>query len=780
MYLAHQRFTLHDSRAKLRLKRENGLKIWFARIGFSLMAFVLVAFAGLASWEPFFADEARAPDTGRNYQAEIVRSEFGVPHIYGKTDADVAYGVAIAHAEDDFFTLQDVAAMARGRYGAIAGEEGAQVDFMYHLLGSRKTAAEEYPKLPADTRALFEAYASGLNDYAADHPDQIKLDRLFPLNGEDIAAGFSLRQPFFFGLANVVGPLVAGGPLNPEHGPAIPGTSGADFTPGDAEPIMSAETGAPVASTHSLPIPMGQDASYAGSNAFAVAPSRSAPDGNGPTVLVSNSHQPWRGGVAWYELVVESEEGWHFAGANFPGSPFPFLGHNRHLGWTNTVNTPDMIDVYKLEIEQSATSDGSGTRYQLDGKWLELEEETVTLAVKVGPVVLPIRQTVYRSVHGPVIKNDDGYFAVRYGGIGNLGQLDAYYRLNKATTFDEWQSVLARMDIPSTNFIYADEAGNIANVYNAAIPDRMAEIDGKPINWRTILPGNDSNLIWSGPVDHERLPRYINPSSGWLFEANNNPFMEAGPADDLSPEDFSPVMGIETKNTNRGSRGWKLLNEATILDRATLEAIKYDTGYDRTGYVARMLDEVAQINPRAPEMKKAQQLLAEWDMNSDGIGPADSLALLMIRPFMGADYSNEPWPDVTEELERSVDHLMTHFGRIDPPMGKLLRLRQGKVDLPLDGGSDTLRASTLWDVHDDGRLSVRHGDSFIQWVEWEKGKPVSSKSIQPFGAAPTRPDSKHYTDQSELFVRHTLKPTHFWRVDVDANAVRRKTVTNRR
>ena len=113
-------------------------------------------------------------------------------------------------------------------------------------------------------------------------------------------------------------------------------------------------------------------------------------------------------------------------------------------------------------------------------------------------------------------------------------------------------------------------------------------------------------------------------------------------------------------------------------------------------------------------------------------------------------------------------------------MGEVLRLRQGDVDLPLDGGSDTLRASTTWDVDEDGRLSVRHGDSFIQWVEWLPGERVSSRSIQPFGAATTRPASPHYTDQAMLFVQHRLKPVHFWRDDVVAHAASRKTVTNRR
>lgn len=174
---------------------------WLARTGWLVLILVLAALIALMIWEPLAAERGTAPTVQRIYTAEIIRDEFGVPHIYGKTDADVAYGVAIAHSQDDFSTLQDVAAMTRGRYGAIAGEEGAQVDYAYHLLDARGTAERQFGKLPADTRALFEAYASGLNDYAADHPGEIKLARLFPMNGEDVAAGFALRQPFFSGWA---------------------------------------------------------------------------------------------------------------------------------------------------------------------------------------------------------------------------------------------------------------------------------------------------------------------------------------------------------------------------------------------------------------------------------------------------------------------------------------------------------------------------------------------------------------------------------------------------
>ncbi len=728
---------------------------WFARAGWVMLALLITGFIALASWEPFYAEESAAPPP-RQYRAEIIRDEFGVPHVYGRTDADVAFGVAIAHAEDDFFTLQDVMAMTRGRYGAITGEKGARVDYAYHLLDARGTADRHYDTLPADTRALLEAYASGLNQYAKEHAEELKLTNLFPVNGRDIAAGFALRQPFFFGLDSIIAPLVEGGELRREYGPDIPGFP--------RPPELRLKGNQRETANYS---PLGEDAALAGSNAFAIAPAKSG----GPTILVSNTHQPWKGPVAWYELVVESGEGWHFAGATFPGAPFPLLGHNENLGWTNTVNRPDLTDIYQLELNNA------GTHYRLDGKWRALERRTIILPVKLGPITLPIRRTIYRSAHGPVIVNDKGAFAIRYAGIDRLDQLDAYYRLNKTRNLAEWQAQLARMAVPSTNFIYADRTGNIAYTYNAALPDRAPGH-----NWRGILPGNISALIWAGPVAYDKLPQYVNPASGWLYNSNNTPFTAAGPGSDLNPQDYTPELGVELKQTNRSRQAWTLLSIASRVDRAALERIKYDTAYDRAGYIADLWNMLETMDLSGEtELDAARDLLLEWDFNADGYGRADALALLMIKPFMTAEYGNHvDLPDPRQELARSVAHLKSHFGRIDPPATALLRLRQGPgrhaVDLPMDGGSDTLRAATDWNVDEDGRLSVKHADSFIQWVEWAAGKPVSSRSIMPYGAATTRPGNRHYTDQAQLFVAHKLKPVHFWRKDVMANAKQRYAV----
>jgi acyl-homoserine-lactone acylase len=708
------------------------MRKWLARIGWTLLVVLLAGFIALATWEPFAARRGEAPPEAQ-YRAELIRDEWGVPHIRGERDVDVAFGIAWAHSEDDFSTLQDVLAMTRGRYGAIAGQDGASVDFAYHLLDARGTAEREYGKLPADVRALVEAYAAGLNRYADEHPRELKLARLFPVDGVDIAAGFALRQPFFFQLDRVIGPLVAGERLPPEQGAAL--------------------------------TPLGQGAEDLGSNAFAIAPTRS---GDGTTRLVSNTHQPWRGPVAWYELVVESGEGWHFAGATFPGAPFPLLGHNEHLGWTNTVNRPDITDVYRLTLDES------GKNYRLDGKWKPLEREDIVLPVKVGPVVLPIRRTIWRSEHGPVIKNARGAFAIRYGGMGRVDQIAQYFRLNKARNYDEWRAAMAQQAIPSTNFIYADEAGNIAFHYNAAIPERP-----RGYNWRGILPGDRSDPIWHRLVPFDAIPHYFNPASGWLYNSNNTPFSAAGPGSDLDPAAFAPEMGVELGMTNRAWRAENLFAQAPVITRAVLERIKYDTGWERKGYVATMLDRIARLDLRGdPQLQEAQRLLGTWDLNSDGKGRADALANLVLKEATRSNFNALDLPDAKEQLAFAADLLMTHFDRLDPPLSAVQRLRQGRTDLPYDGGSDTLRAATNWTVEPDGRISLIHGDSFILFVEWPRGGKVRSQSIVPFGSAVTRPDSPHHTDQSPLFVQKKLKPVRFERADVLKSAVRRYTVTN--
>ncbi|MCU0728939.1 MAG: penicillin acylase family protein, partial [Sphingopyxis sp.] len=315
--------------------------------------------------------------------------------------------------------------------------------------------------------------------------------------------------------------------------------------------------------------------------------------------------------------------------------------------------------------------------------------------------------------------------------------------------------------VPGTNFIYADRAGNIGLFYNALFPDRPAGYD-----WRGILPGDTSRALWTRELAFDRVPALVNPASGYVMNANNTPFLAAGPGDELDPAAFDPRMGIELDQTNRGTRSIALFEASGQIDEARLKAIKYDTGYERGGYAGDFMRAVLAARFDDPRLTSAQAILAQWDWALDGRGQGDALALTILRPANRIHYLRTgEAPPVEQILTDAVTHLDAHFGSLDPPLGTVLRLRRGEgansVDLPLDGGNDTIRASTLWDVDPDGRYRVRHGDSFLMFVRWDRDGSVRSESIQPFGAATNRPESPHYVDQAPLFVRHQTKPVLF-------------------
>ena len=692
-------------------RMENGV---VRKIGLAVLAFLILVAIGLATWEPLTATRAAAPPA-RKYDTVIARDTWGVPHVFGRTDPDVAYGIGYAHAEDDFSTVQDVLAMTRGRLGAISGGEGAKTDYVAHLLGAAATVDRDYAGQPADVRLLLDGYASGLNAYARRHPGEVKLAKLFPVNGRDVAVGFVVRSPFFFGLDGVLGALAGDKPL-----------------PADVAPAPATW-------------PTGPNPAENGSNAFAVAPSRSS---DGWTRLVSNAHQPWRGGVAWYELVVHSGTGWNFAGATFPGAPYPLLGHNETLGWTNTVNRPDLIDVYRLTTE--------GDRYRYDGRWRPLERTRVWLPVKLwGPFVLPVPKTVTRAVQGPVIETEAGAFAIRYAGADQLRMVEQYYRLTRARDWSEWQRAMAIQGVPATNFIYADRTGRIAYVYNAMFPRRKPGYD-----YAQVLPGDTSRDFAAGTVPYAAYPKNVAPASGFLINANNSPYLAAGTGSEMPRQ--PPLLGVETDETNRATRAIELMQADRSISQADLERIKYDTAVSRQGWAAKWFNDMLMLDARGDaRVARAQALLRRWDRNLDGRGPADGLAVLLMRAGQAWHYQRKPRADPRAELMKAATYLDEHFGRLDVPLGDLLRLRQGKVDLPLDGGPDVLRAAALWDENKDGRLAVKHGDSFVMFMAWDRAGRVHSRSIQPFGAATTRPDSPHYADQAALFARHETKPVWF-------------------
>jgi penicillin amidase/acyl-homoserine-lactone acylase len=674
------------------------------------LAVVVVVFAGAAGVilsdrfpQPSAPDPATLVAKAARYHVNIRRDDFGVPHVRGRTDADVAFGFAFAHSEDDFATIQDVALACRGQLAASEGLKAATTDYLVHLFRVWETINARYEHdLPADVRKVVEAYADGVNYYAALHPDLVKAG-LLPLTGKDIIAGFVFKTPFFYGLDNKLRNLM---------------------TPPVNEPEV-------------------------GSNGVAVAPSRSA---DGVTRLLVNSHQPYAGPAAWYEAVLESDEGWHVAGGFFPGSPFMLHGHNAHLGWANTVNAPDLSDAYRLTINPA-----NANQYMLDGTWHDFERSDAAIRVKIfGPLIWTVHRDVLYSEQGPVLKTDHGVFAIRYAGMNEIRQALQYYRLNKARSLSEWRTAMALQALPSINYIYADEKGNIGYVYNGQFPVRKEGVD-----WRHIVPGNRSDLIWHRYLPFDKIPQLWNPKSGYVFNSNNTPYQATAPEDDLKPQEFSPTLGIQTNMTNRAYRALETFGMDRSITDAAFRRYKFDLAYSERSEVAKMIAQVCAIDPHGDhELRAAQNLLAHWDRRTNVASRGAALAVLMAEPVIHARQEGQATIAPLDSLRAAIKSLKEHFGRIDPQWGQLNRIRRGTVDLAIDGGPDIYRA-VYGLLQPDGTLAAEGGDTFIMFVTWDRFGKVSSQSIHQFGSATLDARSPHYADQTPLFVKMHTKPVLF-------------------
>jgi acyl-homoserine lactone acylase PvdQ len=652
-------------------------------------------------------------------RVRILRDSFGVPHIFGKTDADAAFGLAYAHAEDDWPTLQDVLAAAEGRLGLLhPSKAAAENDYYTQLVDVAGQLETQYPALSPEMRRVLDGYAEGLNAYAALHPSQAD-GRLLPVTGRDIAAGFAHKLPLLFGLAGVLRALGGDGPLHA----------------GDELASLAPAPGL-----------------LAGSNAHAVLARRSI---DGVTRLNINSHQPWAGPVAWYEAQVVSEEGWNMTGALFPGAPVVLLGHNETLGWAHTNNRPHLIDVFELRMNPERAHE-----YRFDGRWVPLAESDARLEVDLGVFTLPLHKKVYRSVHGPVVETSHGFYAIRYAGIDRaLRSVEQWYRMDKARDFAEWKAAMEMQGVPMFNTIYADRS-NVLYVYNALIPVRRSTDDPS-----LILPGDREDALWSEYIPFARLPQVQNPPSGFVFNCNTTPFNATDGPGNPSPADFPSSAGIERTMNNRGLRSLALFGGAAPISREEFFQFKFDRVFARG---SPMLDQVVSpllesFTPRTDDERRALALLRGWDGAAEEGSAAASLAILTEGALSRTAHGSSR-PSLADAFRAAISFLVAGYGRVGVPLGELQRLRRGSVDLPLGGAPDVLNAATS--KKDGKHLVGTEGDSYILIAEFGPAGVVSH-SIQPYGAS-NRPGSDHYADQAPLFVKHAFKPT--WRRREDLRA----------
>ncbi len=565
------------------IKTQDGRGIMTTRVALRLAAYSVVAciLAALTGCEaPPEVDLASLIPPPGKYDVEIVRDDWGVPHIYGKTDADVAYGLAWAMAEDDFKHFYETLLMSRGMFALEAGRSGAPFDYLLHLFRFREIVEAEYEKqLSPEVRAVCEAYTDGFNHFAALHPDKV-MPGVLPAVPEDIVTGFAMRTPFFFGMDR-----------------QIRGLMGAERPAAPSQPQAAHAGGA---LSREMPI---------GSNTMAVAPRRT-PDGK--THLAINSHQPYEGPVAWYEVRLKSEEGLDITGGVFPGSPVVLHGHNPDLGWAHTVNLPDLADVYELEMHPDDPN-----QYLFDGEYRELERSEATITVKLwGNLRIPVKRELLYSVYGPVIRRPHGVYALRFAGYGDIRQVEQWYRMGKARDLEAFESALRLRAIPSFNVGYADKKGNIWYLYNALLPLRDPQYD-----WRGLLPGNTSKTLWTEYLPFEKLPQVKNPESGFIQNCNSTPFRTTVGPGNPNPEDYCASLGIEGVDdmTNRALRALELYGGDESITEEEFYAYKYDWNYSKDSHAMKLREEILEAlqGDADPVVQAALETLRQWDRSAD-------------------------------------------------------------------------------------------------------------------------------------------------------------------
>lgn len=681
------------------------------KIAIGLLALVGIIIIGFWVTAPGHVGLGTMSAASDKYDVRIVRDKYGVPHVFGDRDVDVSFGLAYAHAEDDFATIQDVLLATRGKLATLHGPDAAKTDYLIQFMGVWDVVDAGYEtRISQATRDHAEAYADGLNYFAAENIELVATGVL-PFTGKDIVAGFTFKTPLFYGFDKVVAQVATG-----DYGTGLDKTARLEVTDGPQPDL--------------------------GSQGIAVAPSRST---DGHTRLLVNSHQPLTGPVAWYEARVKSNEGWDMAGSTFPGSPIILHGHGPTLGWANTVNKPDLVDVYALTINPN-----NENQYLLDGEWQDFEVEDAAIDVTFwGPLRWTFYKPIYRSAHGPVFKTEKGAFALRWAGMDEMRTLEEMIALNKARTQSEFEEALSMMAMPSINYVYADKDGNIAHYYNAMLPMRP---DADGVNWHGLLPGHRSDLIWEGYHAFEMVPQTINPPSGFVYNANNTPF-EASVGDGQPDRtQFRENMGIEQQMTNRALRIKELFGPDDEISSEEFRAYKYDNRYSVSSIAGIALtDLLAERFPENSDLEKGQQMLARWDRGTNADSKEAALGVLTVAPLVVANMRGEPMPAISDTFREAVARLTHLFGKLDPEWGDVNRLMRGDESWPLSGAPDVLRA--VYSVEDpaSGLQEAIAGDSYIMFVDWAADGTLTSHSIHSFGSATLDSASPHFDDQAPLF-----------------------------
>ena len=710
--------------------------------------------AGCAAHAPERPDLPQAATSASSPLAAsvtITRDSWGVPHVTAPTDEGCVFGYLYAQAEDAFPQVEDNVVSALGRAAEIHGEESVADDLLARALETERLSKEEYGRATPRLRALCDAAAAGLNVYLETHPSVTpRVVRRFEGWHVIAVSRWAVYQLF---VADIAG-------IDPEELlEMVAGTSD--------------ETGPTAHERHLAHAPL-TGPLVKGSNAWAIGPSRSA---TGEAMLFINPHLTFFGPTRLYEGHLRSEEGWNVSGASLLGFPFPVLGHNDVLGWSHTVNVPDIADFYVEDFNdpENALHYRYGDRLRTATEWNE------TLSVRTGSSLEAKTVTLRRTHHGPVVAIRGGKpLSIRLAHWEEGGLLDEWYAMGRARTLAEFRAAMSSLALPMFNTAYADSAGNIFYIWNAAIPRRPSGPD-----WREPVDGSTPETEWTGYYGIDELPQVLNPKAGFVQNCNSTPFATTATGDDPSAETFPPEM-VDEVDTPRAEWSRHLLSEGPSWTLDRLAKTAFDTTVPEAGRLLpdliREWEEVDRTDPgRAAKTADALALLKSWDRVSRTDSVPMTLFMTWWQRFRRQDPAAPAATPRLDALEWTLQGITSIFGTWRVPWGDANRLQRVGEGQPFSDRADSLPvAGASGDTgilfcfytraeKDQKRRYGYSGHHYVSVISF--GRTPSARSILPFGQSGD-PRSPHYLDQAPLYARGEFKPAWFDASEIAAHAER--------
>ncbi len=681
--------------------------------------YILVLILGTS----FLASYGSAADR----RTEILWDKYGVPHIYGKTSAEMYYAFGWAQMNNHANLMLKLYAQARGKAAEYFGKDYLDSDRKIILFDLHGLAASSYMQQDKEYKSYLDAFVQGINDYAKEHQKSIadSLRQVLPVSCLDVIA-HTIR------ITNLE--------------------------------FLAAED-----------IYMATKSAEAGSNSIAIAPSKSA---SHKAMLVINPHLPWSDFFTWFEAHLNSED-FNAYGVALVGMPSLSMAFNNYLGWAHTVNPIDGSDRYELTLK-----DGG---YLLDNKIVPFNRKVVTIKVKQTDGSLKEKSIEFKySEHGPVVgEKGDKAWAVRIAGLNNTRIFEQYHKMAKAVTLTEFESALKMLQSPMFNVIYADKSGNILYLFNGNVPIRSR---GDYAFWKGIVDGSDSKLIWNGTHAYEDLPRLLNPSSGFLQNCNDPPWSCTDPQA-LFPESYAAYMAPQYTMW-RSQRAVNMIKDNPSISFDQLTDCKLNTGMEvadrflddllsavlkypdttalRAAGILRLWDKKTEVNSRGAV------LFAEWWNMINGT---------MFKSPWDAKNPNKT-PNGLKEEKKAVELLIRavriteqKYGSIDVPWGSVNRFRLNGQDYPGNGGSgDYGIFRTIYYADDaDNKKHALAGDTFVAVAEF--GDRVKAKVLLSYGNA-TQPGNMHSGDQLKMLSEKKLRPALLEKAEILNNLEKKETLNH--